>query len=333
MELWFAESSKASGETRRRPRSNMAGENPAEKSRNMVSSFGFVYSDVSSANPSLHSQTHLVNQIQSFESNPEMFSLTTGMEMIGFPQKNLQQPNDANSVMWKGFVGKHGNPSGPSSSKTVNESTSDFYQHEFNKPDFATGISQTTSENLMVTSDSAAWQDNRLMIDDSSFRCVFPCEGNERPSQGLSLSLSSSNPSSIGLQTFELRHARHQGQQDDHMMFVSANSRDGFFRKSGAIQEQQVLQDGFANLNQGNFQLRNSKYLGPAQQLLNEFCNLGTKQNDPTKQKAGPKTNQWGVENGSSSSTCSRKPTLCSLELVELQKRKSKLLSMLEEVY
>ncbi|XP_042004092.1 homeobox protein BEL1 homolog [Salvia splendens] len=35
--------------------------------------------------------------------------------------------------------------------------------------------------------------------------CVFSCEGNERPSQGLSLSLSSSNPSSIGLQAFELR--------------------------------------------------------------------------------------------------------------------------------
>ncbi|CBI34373.3 unnamed protein product, partial [Vitis vinifera] len=146
------------------------------------------------------------------------------------------------------------------------------------------------------------------MVDDSSLRCVFPCEGNERPSQGLSLSLSSSNPSSIGLQSFELRHTHHQ--------------------------EQQMMQDGFlgkaANLNQGNFQLRNSKYLGPAQQLLNECCNLGTKQIDPPRQKA-PKTNQWEDENGSSSS-CSRKPSLYSLELMELQKRKSKLLSMLEEV-
>lgn len=312
----------------------MAGENPAEKSRNMVSSAGFVYSDVSSTNPSIQTVTHLVNQIQSFESNPEMFNLTTGMEMIGFPQKNLQQPSDANSVMWKAFFGKHGNHSGPSSSKTVNESTSDYYQHEFNKSDFATGISQTTSENLMVAPDSAAWQENRLMVDDSSLRCVFPCEGNERPSQGLSLSLSSSNPSSIGLQSFELRHTHHQGQQDDHMRFLSSNSRDCFFGKSAAIQEQQMMQDGFlgkaANLNQGNFQLRNSKYLGPAQQLLNECCNLGTKQIDPPRQKA-PKTNQWEDENGSSSS-CSRKPSLYSLELMELQKRKSKLLSMLEEV-
>ncbi|KAI3823618.1 hypothetical protein L1987_05057 [Smallanthus sonchifolius] len=32
-------------------------------------------------------------------------------------------------------------------------------------------------------------------------RCVLPCEPNERPSQGLFLSLSSANPSTIGLQS------------------------------------------------------------------------------------------------------------------------------------
>ena len=333
-----------------------------EKSRNMVVSSaaaGYVYSDVSST----QIQAHLMNQIQSFEPNAEMFNLTTaGMEMIGFPQKNLnlQQPSDANSVMWKGFFGKHGDHSGPSSSKTT---TADFYQHEFNKSDFATGISQTTttaSENLMV---APAWQEeveeeNRLMVDDpsssSSLRCVFPCEGNERPSQGLSLSLSSTNPSSIGLQSFELRHTptphhHHQGQQDDddhHMRFLSPNSnssRDGFFGKSGAaailpipIQEQQMMmQDGFvgkaANPNQGNFQLRNSKYLAPAQQLLKEFCNLGTQQIHPPKQKPA-KQWEWELDETGSTSSCSRKPSLNSLELVELQKRKSKLLSMLEEV-
>lgn len=319
----------------------MGGENPGEKSiRKMMSSAGFVYnSDVSPTN----------SQIQSFEGNAEMFNL----EMIGFPQKNLQQP-----VIWKGFFGKHGNQSesGPSSSKTT--TAANFYQHEFNKSDFGTGISQTSSENLMVAppESAAVWQENRLMVDDpSSFRCVFPCEGNERPSQGLSLSLSSTNPSSIGLQSFELRHTHqhhhHQVQQDDededHIMirFLSANSRDGFFGKSAAaaIQEQQMMQDddGFvgkaSNQNQGNFQfqLRNSKYLAPAQQLLNEFCNLGTQQIDPAnyKQKAAKTNHLWeDDQNRSSNANSSTKPTLYSLELVELQKRKSKLLSMLEEV-
>ncbi|KAK6274705.1 hypothetical protein POUND7_004414 [Theobroma cacao] len=311
----------------------MARELCEDKSRNMVSSTGFCYSDVSSGNATM--QTHLVNQIQSFESNSEIFNLTTGMEMIGF-SKNLQQQGDSNTVMWKGFFNKHGTNPGPSSSKTISESTSDFYQHEFHKPEFTTGISETSTENLIVGPESAPWQENRLLVDDSSLRCVFPCEGNERPSQGLSLSLSSSNPTSIGLQSFELRQTSHSNHdQQDDMRFIGSSSRDGFFGKPVNIQhQQQMIQDGFlgkaANLHhQGLFQLRSSKYLGPAQELLNEFCSLGTKQIDASKQKQIHKTKQWDDENGASSS---RKQALYSLDFIELQKRKTKLLSMLEEV-
>lgn len=306
----------------------MAQEQCEDKSGNMVSSAGFCYSDVSSSNPNIH----LVNQIQGFESNQEIFNLTTGMEMIGF-SKNPQQQSDSNSVMWRGLFGKSEGHPGPSSSKMINESTGDFYQHVFNKPDFSTGITETSSGNLIVgAQESAGWQENRLMVD-GSLRCVFPCEGNERPSQGLSLSLSSSNPSAIGVQSFELRHANrhHQDQQDD-MRFIASSSRDGFYGKSSSIQEQQMMQDGFlakgASLNQGQFQLRNSKYLVPAQELLNEFCSLGTKQTDPPKQKSH-KAKQLEDDNGSSSS---RKHALYSLEYLELQKRKTKLLSLLEEV-
>ncbi|KAF3974232.1 hypothetical protein ACB098_10G126400 [Castanea mollissima] len=310
----------------------MAREHFEDKSGNMVSSAGFCYSDVSSSNPTI--QTHLVNQIQGYESSQEIFNLTTGMEMIGF-SKNLQQHSDSNSVMWKGLYGKSQSHAGPSSSKTINESTSDFYQHEFNKSDFTTGISETSSENLIVgaSDNTGAWQENRLLVDDS-LRCVFPCEGNERPSQGLSLSLSSSNPSTIGLQSFELRHANHhnQGEQDD-MRFMASSSRDGFYGKSSNIQQQQMMQDVFlgkaTNHHEGQFQLRNSKFLAPTQELLNEFCcSLGTKQTDQQKQKSH-KAKQWEEDNGSSSS---RKQALYSLEYMELQKRKTKLLSMLEEV-
>ncbi|KAK8504958.1 hypothetical protein V6N13_133658 [Hibiscus sabdariffa] len=264
----------------------MAREICDDKSRNInniVSSAGFCYSDVSSGNSAM--QAHLVNQIQGFESNPEMFNLTTGMGMDGFFNKNGSS-----------------NAAGPSS-KAVNESTAEFYQHdEFHKPEFTTGLSETSTENLIVGTDSGPWQENRLLVDDSSLRCVFPCEGNERPSQGLSLSLSSSNPTSIGLQSFELRQAGH-----------------GYDNQP-------------ANLHhQGQFQLRNSKYLGPAQELLNEFCSLGTKQIDASKQKLSTHKNnkQWDDENGASSST---KQALHSLDFLELQKRKIKLLSMLEEV-
>uniref|UniRef100_A0A2P2MGY1 Uncharacterized protein MANES_01G058700 n=1 Tax=Rhizophora mucronata TaxID=61149 RepID=A0A2P2MGY1_RHIMU len=300
----------------------MAREILEDKSRNMVSSAGFCYSDVSSSNPTI--QTHLVNQIQGFEPNPGIFNLTANMEMIGFP-KNLQeqQGGDSNSVTWKAFFNKPGNsnPSGgPSTSKTINESTTDFYHHEFNKPDFSTGISAASNGNLIVGPDSAPWQENRLLVDDSSLRCVFPCEGNERPSQGLSLSLSSSNPSSIGLQPFELRHtANHHHSQDnpqEEMRFLDSNFRDVFFGKSA----------------QGQFQLRNSKYLGPAQELLNEFCSLGTKETNVQKRKPH-QARQLDDENGSSSTTSARKQALCSLEFMELQKRKRELISMLVEVY
>lgn len=276
-----------------------------ENTRNMVSPTGYCYADGSSTNP--HIQTHhLVNQLQGFESDQEMYNLTTGIELIGLPPKNNNLQHYTNPIMWKGIFGKVEN----TSSKAIKES--DFYQQEFTKSDFV-------PDN---------WHDN---IDDPSLRCVFPCEANERPSQGLSLSLSSNNPSTIGLQSFELR------QQDD-MRFVGSSSRDVFFGKPMGVQQQQQMnnQDGFfskaANTHphHGHLQIRNSKYLGPTQELLNEFCNLGTKETDHHSSK--PKTqkiNQWKDENESSSS---KQPSLHSLDLLELQKRKSKLLQMLEEV-
>ncbi|GMJ06254.1 BELL 1 [Hibiscus trionum] len=146
-----------------------------------------LYSDVSSGNSAA------VNQIQGFESNPEMFSLSTSMEMIG-------------------FFNKHGNnptvPPSSSSSKAISESTADFYQHEFNKPEF------TTEE-------------------------------------------------------FQFQ-----------------------------------------------FQLRSSKYLDPARELLNEFCSLGINQFDISKQKQITR----------------KRKQLDTNDFSELQRRKTKMFSMLEEV-
>ncbi|KAK7307869.1 hypothetical protein VNO77_41300 [Canavalia gladiata] len=289
------------------------------------SSGGFCYSDASSG-----MQTHMVNQIQGFVSDPEMFNLTTGMEMIGFPK------SETNAIMWKSFIPKPG----PSSSKTINHSSTNLYHHHYNNNKPADFISETSGENLIVGAhDSASWQDdnsnnnnNRLLVDDSSLRCVFPCEGNERPSQGLSLSLSSTDPSTIGLQSFELRQTNH------HPDFVSSSSREVFFGKSVSgvhhhhhqQQQQQMLQAG--NLyQQGHFLLKNSKYLIPAQQLLNEFSSLGTKQNDVGKPRSSNKNKQW-EEDDNNGVGSSKKHSLTSLEFVELQKRKTKLLSMMEEV-
>ncbi|XP_042516932.1 homeobox protein BEL1 homolog isoform X2 [Macadamia integrifolia] len=209
------------------------------------------YWGTSSDNPTIN----IANQMQSYESDSELFNLTTGMEMLGIP----------------------------------------YHQPEFKKPNISTGFSEES-----------------LMVDDSSLRCVFPCEGNERPSQGLSLSLSSNKPSSIGLQSFELRETT--SHHHHHQQFIPSNSRDGFFGKSAILQEQ-------------DFELKSSKYFVSAQELLNEFCSLEINKTDPPKQEP-PKTNQW--EDGSSS--CKQSLSLSTSELLELQKRKAKLISMLEEV-
>ncbi|KAK9079627.1 hypothetical protein SSX86_001300 [Deinandra increscens subsp. villosa] len=189
-------------------------------------------------------------------------------------------------------------------------------------------------------------------FDESSLqRCVYPCEPNDRPSQGLSLSLSSSNPSSIGLQSFELarpqehnyQHHHHQGyfgksmamdhDEHHHDMII----QDVFLGKPGHIINSNGGGDGdgsFNNHQSAQYNIRSSRYLVPAQELLSEFCNLGSKQSDHSaKAKAlattsNPLQDHENLNNASSSRTTS----LSSLEFVELQKRRTRLLQMLEEV-
>lgn len=96
-------------------------------------------------------------------------------------------------------------------------------------------------------------------------------------------------------------------------------------------QEQLFLDDGGARLffqqqhqqQQQPFLLKRSKYVIPAQELLNEFCNLGGIMSTNNTSSSKKKEHQW--EEGGPSS-------LYSMDLAELQKRKAKLLSMLEEV-
>lgn len=76
------------------------------------------------------------------------------------------------------------------------------------------------------------------------------------------------------------------------------------------------------------YNLKSSVYLRPAQELLNEFCNLDGSDNSPRKQSS--RTQDQG-EASSSSPTWS-KSALFSVDMLELEKRKARLLSMLEEV-
>ncbi|KAK1436256.1 hypothetical protein QVD17_02035 [Tagetes erecta] len=254
-------------------------------------------------------QHHDVNATSTFETNP--------LEIYNFESSHNSVSH--NSVLfWKG-------PSSSSSSKHIISSEStDFYDH---------------------FDDSISLQ-----------RCVFPCEPNERPSQGLSLSLSSANPSSIGLQSFELvrpqqqhhyQHHHHQGYfgksistDHDHDMMI----QDRFLVKPGNIinssggDGEHDGDDGGGSYNNNHqsaqYNIRSSRYLVPAQELLSEFCNLGSKQSDehPSRTKAAASNPLQDHGNFNNVTSNSKAKSLSSVEFMELQKRRTKLLQMLEEV-
>ncbi|XP_010441306.1 PREDICTED: homeobox protein BEL1 homolog isoform X1 [Camelina sativa] len=203
---------------------------------------------------------------------------------------------------------------------------------------------------------SGGTDQNHLLEDSSSTMRLcnvnndFPSEVNDerppqRPSQGLSLSLSSSNPTSISLQPFELRtqqqqqgysgkSTHHQNLQHSQMMMMMMNSHHQNNNHQHHNHHHQ-------------FQIGSSKYLSPAQELLSEFCSLGVKESDEEvmmmkhkKKQKGKQQEEWDTSHNNndqhdqSATTSSKKhvPPLHSLEFMELQKRKAKLLSLLEEL-
>ncbi|XP_010472371.1 PREDICTED: BEL1-like homeodomain protein 4 [Camelina sativa] len=90
----------------------------------------------------------------------------------------------------------------------------------------------------------------------------------------------------------------------------------------------------------GIYTLRNSKYTKPAQELLEEFCSVGRghfKKNKLSRNNSNPNTTGGGGGGGgggssSSAGTANDNPPLSPADRIEHQRRKVKLLSMLEEV-
>lgn len=152
------------------------------------------------------------------------------------------------------------------------------------------GASSGSSPHLNMIENT--WQQpNRLLVDDPSLRCLFPPTQNHVVNQSLSLSLP--------------HHHDHHHQQQHQQQ-----------------QQQQVFYQ--------TYQLKSSMYLIPAQQLLTEFCNLGS--STSPRQKAQKSKNKEGDTSNSSSSPSWNQSALLSMDILELQKRKARLLSILEEV-
>ncbi|KAK4488338.1 hypothetical protein RD792_004095 [Penstemon davidsonii] len=153
--------------------------------------------------------------------------------------------------------------------------------------------------------------------------------------QGLSLSLSSS------LQHLEAAKAEELRLGEGAMLFFGQGGGSTTQFKSlggGALHQNQQLQVGLGSSFGTVNMLRNSKYAKAAQELLEEFCSVGRGQFK--KNKFGRNTNNNGNPSGgaaaaggggNSSPTSKDLSPLSASDRLEHQRRKVKLLSMLDE--
>ncbi|KAI4327537.1 hypothetical protein L6164_019986 [Bauhinia variegata] len=163
--------------------------------------------------------------------------------------------------------------------------------------------------------------------------------------QGLSLSLSSS------LQHLEAAKAEELRMGDSGFLYYNqgagGSSASQYPYKNFASHNQPLhLQGAIGQNHQAHFGfgssigvvnvLRNSKYVKAAQELLEEFCSVGRgqfKKSKLSRQNSNPNSNPGaGGGAGASSSSSKDLPPLSAADRIEHQRRKVKLLSMLDEV-
>ena len=181
--------------------------------------------------------------------------------------------------------------------------------------------------------------------------------GNNNPSeiggivegQGLSLSLSSS------LQHLEAAKAEELRMGDGGVLFYGQGGGGGSssaaqypYKSLGGHQQALHLQGGVGHNHQVHVGfgsslgavnvMRNSKYVKAAQELLEEFCSVGRgqfKKNKFGRHNTNPNPNPGGASvaggGGGSSSSSKDLPLLSAADRIEHQRRKVKLLSMLDE--
>ncbi|CAM8879372.1 unnamed protein product [Rhodiola kirilowii] len=153
--------------------------------------------------------------------------------------------------------------------------------------------------------------------------------------QGLSLSLASSLEAAKAEQFFFTQHHHHQQlQQQQQTLHFNNQLNNGIFvgPSTSSLAAMNVL--------------RNSKYAKPTQELLEEFCSVGRghfKKNkfrnniNPNNPDKNQTTAAAGSGGGGASSSSTKEgstapPTLSAAERVDHQRKKVKLLAMLDEV-
>ncbi|KAL6861395.1 hypothetical protein ACP4OV_017095 [Aristida adscensionis] len=120
-------------------------------------------------------------------------------------------------------------------------------------------------------------------------------------------------------------------------LMVGGHHQHPFAAVSVAPPHHQHLPPAAAAATMQPFQLGSSRYLGPVKELLGEFCSLdgGVYAMDGGDKRA-PKAGKWddveALTSSSSSPGLWGSPALSSMDFLELERRKARLLSMVEEV-
>ncbi|PKU84063.1 homeobox protein BEL1 homolog [Dendrobium catenatum] len=222
----------------------------------------------------------------------ELYNLQTRMEMLGFPSKHHHHHQQNQN--------QH------------NPETSWRSGGLFLRP----GSDSPASESLMISPDAVAdWDQPRQLVVDDSLRCLFPVHDEEQPSQGLSLSLYNPEPSVVVDSAADYHRS---------LMFSRPTNSNSTVSHQQGFSFHSAQTSG--SVSSSTHKLRLSKYLIPTQELLNEFCDLGGVKSSKQKQQSKR------FEEGGPSSLSPVSPSLQNLDILELQKRKAKLLTLLEEV-
>ncbi|KAK8963218.1 hypothetical protein KSP40_PGU001104 [Platanthera guangdongensis] len=223
-------------------------------------------------------------------SGQDLYSLQARMELLGLPSKHHHHPqHNTEEGTWR---------------------SAHLCQRQ------GCCSSPTSESGLMA--DGAGWdQARQLFVDDASMRCLFPVQDEDQQrSQGM-LSLSLYNPEPSIAEATDFHRSLMFSRPTSTTATISHQHHAGFFPGQGA--------GSFGN----SQKLKLTKYLIPAQELLNEFCDLGGVKAASKLQKQQGKRAEEG---GPSSSSSLISHSLQNLDILELQKRKAKLLTLLEEV-
>ncbi|XP_071730983.1 BEL1-like homeodomain protein 2 [Rutidosis leptorrhynchoides] len=269
-----------------------------------------------------HQQNNRIQRVENWYGTQS----AQAMQLFSMNPSHDQSPSSQSSHHHHHHHHNHNNPSTCSSSSTLHMLL----------PNTAPSSTPTLHHQHSFGSTSGSGQGQ--FGQSTQFTWVPPGGGVVDSTHGLSLSLSSTLQHLDAAKVEELRIS-----DDPTTAMLYFNQGEGGndpyrnlqLQSGGVMGINPQIHVGYGSSSLGVVKaLRTSRYVKAAQELLEEFCSVGRGQFKINKSGSKHNPNQnSSTSAGAPSSTSSKDlPTLSSAERIEHQRRKSKLLSMLDEV-